>query len=236
MSNELTDDRWAALRRHTPARIGLPRAGLAQATSAQLAFQAAHALARDAVHAALDVDALIAAITPARPVARVHSAAPDRATYLLRPDLGRALADAAPLAALPKGAPIVHVVADGLSALAVQRWAPDVLAHLPPAPLVVATQARVALGDAVGEALDAAIVVVLIGERPGLSAADSLGCYITFGPKRGRTDAERNCLSNIRAEGLAPAHAARKIAWLVQAMQERRLSGVALKDESNLLT
>lgn len=235
MSNELTDDRWAALRRHTSARIGLPRAGLAQATSAQLAFQAAHALARDAVHTALDVEALIASVAP-RPVARVHSAAPDRATYLLRPDLGRALSDAAPLTTLPKGAPVVHVVADGLSALAVQRWAPEVLAHLPPAPLVVATQARVALGDAVGEALDAGIVVVLIGERPGLSAADSLGCYITYAPRRGRSDAERNCLSNIRAEGLAPADAARKITWLVQAMQVRRLSGVALKDESNLLT
>jgi ethanolamine ammonia-lyase small subunit len=234
MSSEPVPDRWAALRRHTPARIGLPRAGSAQATVAQLAFQAAHALARDAVHAALDVDALVAAMGD-RPVAQVRSAAPDRATYLLRPDLGRTLSDVAPLAALPRGAPVVHVVADGLSALAVQRWAPAVLAHLPPAPLVVATQARVALGDAVGQALEAGIVVVLIGERPGLSAADSLGCYITHAPRIGRTDAERNCLSNIRDAGLAPARAARKIAWLVQAMQARRLSGVMLKDESNLL-
>jgi ethanolamine ammonia-lyase small subunit len=232
---------WTDLRRFTPARVALGRAGNGLPTAAHLDFQAAHAAARDAVHAALDVAALQAELAAAGLASlAVHSAVADRRSYLLRPDLGRVLHDA-DRAALPSvpGA-LLFVVCDGLSAVAVQRHAPTMLAAAIPAlrqaghnvaPVVVAEQGRVALGDDIGEVMGAAAVAVLIGERPGLSAADSLGVYLTWRPRRGRTDAERNCISNIRPGGLAPVAAASKLLWLIDAMLRLRLTGVGLKDE-----
>jgi ethanolamine ammonia-lyase small subunit len=232
---------WADLRRFTPARVALGRAGNGLPTPAHLDFQAAHTAARDAVHAALDVAALRAELASAGSASiAVHSAAPDRRTYLLRPDLGRRLRDAdrSALPAMP-GA-MLFVICDGLSAIAAQRHAPALLAHAIPAlrrtghavaPIGVAEQGRVALGDDIGAAMQAAAAAVLIGERPGLTAADSLGVYLTWQPRRGRTDAERNCISNIRPDGLAPQAAADKLLWLIGAMWRLRLTGVGLKDE-----
>ncbi|HEY1934393.1 MAG TPA: ethanolamine ammonia-lyase subunit EutC [Acetobacteraceae bacterium] len=232
--------RWTDLRRFTPARVALGRAGNGLPTVAHLAFQAAHAAARDAVHAELDVPALLADLAAAELAGvAVRSAVPDRRTYLLRPDLGRTLRaeDRAALPSVP-GA-VVFVIADGLSAIAAQRHAVSLLSQVLPrlwpggavAPVVIATQARVALGDEIGEAMQADAVAVLIGERPGLSAADSLGVYLTWQPRRGRTDAERNCISNIRPEGLPIDRAAAKLLWLIAAMRRLGLTGVGLKDE-----
>lgn len=231
---------WRDLRRFTSARVALGRAGNGLPTAAHLDFQAAHALARDAVHARLDADALSAKLAAlGLAVSTCRSRAPDRAAYLLRPDLGR-LAEPDDLAALPREGGVALIVADGLSATAAQRHAaPLIAAALPllaaagaaPVRAVIATMARVALGDHIGAALGAEIAIVLIGERPGLSAPDSLGAYITFAPRPGRTDAERNCISNIRPGGLAFPEAAETLAWLVGQMRSRRLSGVALKDE-----
>jgi len=235
---------WRDLRRFTPARVALGRAGAGGLpTAAHLAFQADHAAARDAVHTALDLAALQADLAAAGLSARlVRSACPDRPTYLRRPDLGRQLdpADRAALAAAPAPGKMAFVVCDGLSALAVQRHAAPLLALLVPAlepdgTIVIAAQGRVALGDDIGQALGAASVAVLIGERPGLSTPDSLGLYLTWEPRVGRTDAERNCLSNIRPEGLTIAEAARKTIWLAGEMRTRRLTGVALKDEAPAL-
>jgi len=228
--------RWVDLRRFTPARVALGRVGNGLPTAAHLDFQAAHAAARDAVHAPLDVATLVADLEAAGlPGIAVHSEAPNRRTYLLRPDLGRRLYDRAAIPSLP-GA-MLFVVCDGLSATAVQRHTVTVLRHViprlpgPVAPIFVAEQGRVALGDAIGEAMGAEAVAVLIGERPGLSAADSLGIYLTWQPHRGRTDAERNCISNVRPEGLPPEAAGDKLLWLIGAARRLRLTGVALKDE-----
>jgi len=213
------------LRRHTMARVALGRVGNAQPTAAHLAFQAAHAQARDAVWSEA---ALVGDVT-------VRSQARDRREYLLRPDLGRKLAEGTVLPAAP-GA-LVFVVADGLCATGVAAQAPAVMAAarpligLPIGPVVVARQARVALGDAIGEAMGAAAVAVLIGERPGLSAQDSLGLYLTWAPRIGRSDAERNCISNIRPGGLSALEAAQKLAWLLAAAQGLGATGVALKDD-----
>ncbi|WP_048433328.1 ethanolamine ammonia-lyase subunit EutC [Methylobacterium platani] len=239
---------WRRLAALTPARIALGRAGSGLPTHEVLRFGLAHAQARDAVHLPLDVEAVrdrIAALGFATLVAA--SAAPDRATYLRRPDLGRRLdeASAAALAAAAD-APVdlALVVADGLSARAVHEGAVPVLAALKGAlagsgwrlaPVVVATQGRVALGDAAGSLLRARAVAVLIGERPGLSSPDSLGIYLTFAPRPGRTDAERNCLSNVRAAGLKPELAAFKLHWLIDQALTRQVTGVALKDESDRL-
>lgn len=232
---------WEPLRRATPARIGLGRAGNSVPTAEVLSFGAAHAAARDAVHLPLDVEALVEALdglglgTP--PV--VASAAPDRATYLTRPDLGRV--PGADLGLGPGGAELVVVVADGLSAEAVAKHAVPLLEHLVPllggtttvAAPVVATQARVALGDHIGQALRARLVLVLIGERPGLSSSDSLGAYLTWDPRPGVLDSARNCVSNIRPpHGLDHATAARTIASLVAGARALGATGVALKDGS----
>lgn len=234
-------DPWSALRRHTPARISLGRAGTSLPTSEVLRFAAAHAAARDAVHLPLDVAALLADL-------RAHgfeattatSRASSRAEYLARPDLGRQLAATGPDA--PQGdarAGLCIVVADGLSAIAAQRHAVPLLAALRDAGvvadrLVVATQARVALGDAIGERAGASLALVLIGERPGLSSPDSLGAYLTWSPGAGRVDSERNCVSNIRPEGLPIAQAAARIAWLVGESRRRRVTGIGLKDDSEM--
>jgi len=232
-------DPWTALRRHTPARIALGRAGHALPTSELLAFGLAHAKARDAVHRALDIEALskdLSAIGFEASV--VASAAPDRATYLTRPDLGRRLPERTGLSGIAEAVVSIH---DGLSAIAVQHHVVPLLRELQllnelwrEARVVIATQGRVALGDEIGEQLGAKLVVVLIGERPGLSSPDSLGAYITWRPRVGRTDAERNCVSNVRPEGLGYAEAARKIDWLARAALARGVTGVALKDESAL--
>jgi ethanolamine ammonia-lyase small subunit len=239
-----TPDPWMALRAHTLARIALGRTGASLPTAEWLRFAEAHALARDAVHTPLDVAALVAALRHhgVEP-AVVASAAPDRATYLRRPDLGRRL-DAASAAALAPGpGGLAVVLADGLSARATQSHALPLLlalrAHLEAAgealgTVAVATQARVALGDEVGERVQAGAVLVLIGERPGLSSPDSLGAYLTWAPRRGRRDAERNCVSNIRPEGQPPAQAAARLAWLLGAARRLGATGVALKDESDV--
>lgn len=235
------------LRELTPARVGLGRIGASVPTKAQLRFALDHARARDAVHDPLDVAALQSAIAgTCGPALVVASQAADRTTYLARPDLGARLAPENRRALDTAGTvpcDLVVVLADGLSSRAL-RHAPELLTRLWPAlladglrlaPPVIATQARVALGDGVGEALGAAMALVLIGERPGLSAADSLGAYLTWNPRIGRVDAERNCVSNIRPDGLAPEHATDTLRWLIGEAFRRRLTGVALKDESGLL-
>ncbi|EJE51562.1 ethanolamine ammonia-lyase, small subunit [Acidovorax sp. CF316] len=241
-------DPWDDLRAHTAARLALGRAGTAIPTRELLDFGLAHAQARDAVHLPLDADALAAQLAGLGcTTLRVASAAPDRPTYLLRPDLGRRLdaADARRLGDAPQAdCDLLLVVADGLSALAVERNAlPLVQAIVQDAPqgwrigpVAIATQARVALGDEVGALLGARLVAVLIGERPGLSSPDSLGIYLTWHPQVGRSDAERNCISNVRPEGLAPAAAAARLWWLCVEARRLGLTGIGLKDRSDAVT
>lgn len=227
----MIEDAWTSLRELTFARIALGRAGHSLPTRELLAFQLAHARARDAVHDAMDVRHFLnAGFRPA-----LHSAARDRAEYLRRPDLGRRLnADSA--ARIEHGDwDAVLIVADGLSATAVHRQAEAVIHALIPlldgwrvAPVCVVEQARVAIGDEIGARIGAALALILIGERPGLSSPDSLGAYITWSPRVGRTDAERNCVSNIRPEGLDPELAAQRIAMLMRAARERQITGVEL--------
>src|SRR5258707_3194194 len=238
------DGVWVALRRLTAARIGLTRTGASLATGPLLDFQLAHARARDAVHEPLDEARLIAELSALEyPIVSIASAAENRQSYLMRPDLGRRLGLGAMAALTPHatGHDVVFVITGGLSARAVQMHAAPVLAGVLPAlraqswriaPLVVARQGRVAIGDAVANALNADCAVVLLGERPGLSAPDSMGAYLTWQPGPDTTDADRNCISNIRPEGLGTADAAFKIAYLLRAMRARRLSGVRLKDDS----
>jgi ethanolamine ammonia-lyase small subunit len=227
---------WEKLRRLTRARIGLGRAGDGLPTKALLDFQMAHAAARDAVHGAADFERIAAALAP-REVIRLASAAPDRPTYLRRPDLGRRLADGE-AEKLPAGPfDVVFVIADGLSAAAVNENAVATLEAtarrldgLTIGPVILARQARVALGDVVGATMNASVVAVLIGERPGLTAADSLGVYLTFRPVPGRKDSERNCLSNIHAHGQSPDEAGHKLAWLIREALRLKLTGVDLKE------
>ncbi len=232
-------DFWEPLRRSTQARIGLGRAGNGLPMRAELEFRAAHAAARDAVHDELDVAALAARLTALQlgdPVV-VASRAADRAEYLRRPDLGREPATALELPAA--GADVAVVLADGLSARAIAAHAVPFLEALLPvlaqrvAAPVIATQARVALGDHIGAALGVRAVLVLIGERPGLSVNDSLGVYLTYAPRPGRHDAERNCVSNIHPpDGLGYAAAARVVAGLLTASFQLGESGVRVKDRS----
>jgi ethanolamine ammonia-lyase small subunit len=246
----------AALRALTPARVGLARSGVSLETGELLDFQRCHAQARDAVHSRLEAATLastLAGISGVE-VLRLHSAAPDRATYLQRPDLGRRLDEASRAllarrdlpnsqhSQLSAAAKLSLIVADGLSALAVERHAALLLKELLSrlegwllTPLCVVEQGRVAIGDEIGLALDAQISVILIGERPGLSSPDSLGAYITWAPRPGRTDAERNCISNIRAEGLSYAQAAGQLVYYLTDARRRQLTGVALKEETHIL-
>lgn len=245
MTDSLTVSATKRLRTLTPARVGLGRTGVSQQTDDLLQFQRAHALARDAVHARLETATLAATLGEVsnREVLRLHSMAADRVTYLQRPDLGRMLDDRsrAILANLPPQPwELAIIVADGLSALAVDRHAAAVIRNLLPrledwliAPFCVVEQGRVAIGDEIGAVIDAKLSVVLIGERPGLSAPDSLGAYITWDPRRGRTDAERNCISNIRPEGLGYPEAAAQLAFYLHEARRRELTGVLLKDESH---
>jgi ethanolamine ammonia-lyase small subunit len=238
-------DPWADLRPLTAARIGLQRSGASLATAPLLELRLAHARASDAVHAPLDAERLRAELAPlGLPVLAVGSAVRDRAQYLMRPDLGRQLAPESTSlleSHAGHGHDVALVVSDGLSAHAVARHAPPLLAGLLPrlragdwhiAPLTIVRQGRVAIGDAVAQRLRARAIVILIGERPGLSAPDSLGAYLTWQPQPHTTDADRNCISNIRPEGIDPAAAASKIMQLLRAMRARQLSGIALKDES----
>lgn len=238
-------DRWSALRRLTAARIGLERAGPSVATSRHLAFQAAHALARDAVASDLDLDRLAADIADlGAEIHRARCACPDLATHLKRPDLGRRLepeSERALVGLESEAAEVVFVLAGGLSARGVADHAPALLrAMMPPlraagisiGPIILVERGRVALGDRIGAAVGASLVVMLIGERPGLSAPDSLGAYLTWAPQAGRTDAERNCVSNIRPEGLPIDQAAARLVWLIGAARESRMTGVGLKDFS----
>ena len=238
-------DAWASLRAFTPARIALGRSGVSQPTSALLEFSLAHAQARDAVHTALDAASLAGELALAGFEAlHVHSQATDRSHYLRRPDLGRRLDSLSQerLRVANPGASaradLVFVLADGLSALAITRHALPVLIAAREqlqgwsiGPVVIAEQSRVALGDEVGELLGAQAVALLVGERPGLSAPDSLGIYLTWSPKVGRTDAERNCISNIRPEGLSYEQAAHTLASLLQGARRLGSTGVRLKDE-----
>lgn len=236
---------WQQLREHTDARIGLGRAGGSLPTAPHLAFQLAHAQARDAVHLALDTEQMMAELESSfDSVVRLHSQAGDRSEYLRRPDLGRQLSDESveQLTTMNvEQCDLSITVVDGLSARAVHEHAATLLDHLIPAfeardwsvgPVALIEQGRVAIGDPVGQALGARMGLVLIGERPGLSSPDSLGVYFTWGPKQGRRDSERNCISNIRPRGQSFDAAATLILYLLDEASRRELSGVELKDDS----
>ncbi len=237
---------WRQLAATTPARIGLGRAGSALTTAETLRFALAHATARDAVLTPFDAAGVRAGIEAlGLDVVETASRAATRQAYLLRPDLGRSL-DADSRERLENACcgpvDVAVVIGDGLSSSAVHAHSVSMLAALQShamrngwslGPVVVATQARVALGDEIGELLRARLVVMLIGERPGLSSPDSLGLYITYAPHPGRNDGERNCISNIHGAGLGYAEAAFKATWLMREALRRQLTGVALKDESD---
>jgi ethanolamine ammonia-lyase small subunit len=229
-------DPWQALRRVTPARIGLGRSGHALPTAAVLTFAADHAAARDAVHDELDTDLLTAQL--GGQVVVVDSAAPDRATYLQRPDLGRTLSRRSRATLGPDRHDVLFILADGLSARAVHEHGValltstvaqlrDITVGMP----VLARQARVALGDEVAQLTGARLVVVLIGERPGLSSANSLSAYTTYAPRSGLPDSRRNCISNVRPDGLAVAAASAQLARLIRAALLQEVSGIGLRLE-----
>lgn len=243
---------WLELRRLTPARIALGRTGTSMPTRAQLDFQYAHAQARDAVHLPFDHAALRSQLADrGRESVLLHSAAIDRNSYLQRPDLGRKLsAESAQTlrdhaSAHSGGVDLAIVVADGLSALAVHRHTLPFLTRLEEqicaenwsvAPVILVEQGRVAVADEIGELLGAKMTVILIGERPGLSSPDSLGLYFTYNPRVGLTDAYRNCISNVRLEGLSYGMAAHRLLYLMREACRRQLSGVHLKDEAQVQT
>ena len=252
-SNEISSadhhspDPWTQLKSFTRARIAIGRVGSSLPTKEVLDFGLSHAMARDAVHLALDIEALEADIKKHDfSTMRAKSMAPDRASYLLRPDWGRRLHEQSlsNLQNLHQTKPIdfLIVVGDGLSSLAVARHVAPLLKemreHLPSdwhtGHVILASQARVAIGDEIGQALNARMVAMLIGERPGLSSPDSLGIYLTYNPKLGLSDADRNCISNVRPEGLQYAAAAKKLIWLAKEAMRLKVTGVALKDESDV--
>jgi ethanolamine ammonia-lyase small subunit len=243
---------WLELRRLTPARIALGRSGTSLPTAAQLDFQFAHAQARDAVHLPFDHAGLSEQLAAkGRETLLLHSAATDRDSYLQRPDLGRRLDESSAhilrdyAAAHPDGFDVAVVVADGLSSLAVHRHSVPFLERMEEqasaegwsrSPVIMVEQGRVAVADEIGELLGARMAVILIGERPGLSSPDSLGLYFTYAPKVGLNDAHRNCISNVRLEGLSYAMAAHRLLYLMREACKRQLSGVSLKDEAQLHT
>lgn len=239
-------DAWKALNQFTDARIALGRSGASLPTAEVLKFGLAHAQARDAIHQTFDSDTLAEQLAALDlETLTVHSQATDRPVYLNRPDLGRRLDEPSRERLMARRATphdVLLVIGDGLSSHAVQRQAvPLVKALLPflatlglsTGPVVLAHQSRVALGDDIGECLNSKAVAMLIGERPGLSSPDSLGVYLTWKPERARIESERNCISNIRPEGLGYDAAAFKLAWLLEQAFLRRLTGVNLKDESD---
>ena len=241
-------DPWSNLRRFTPARIGLGRAGGSIPTQPLLEFQLAHARARDAVHRELDIEALREKFAARQfDTLALASAAGDRHTFIQRPDLGRILDEKSKtlLESRPQTQSwdAVFVIADGLSALAVERHALPLLAMMQAhlgregwriAPCCLVSQGRVAIGDEIGALMQAQMSVMLIGERPGLTSPDSLGAYLTWNPMPGRSNAERNCVSNIRPEGLSYAAAAFKLLHLMRQARSRKLSGLQLKEDAVL--
>ncbi|PWC22985.1 ethanolamine ammonia-lyase [Brenneria roseae subsp. roseae] len=246
MSRVIHDNPWETLREFTGARIALGRTGASLPTRELLKFGMAHAQARDAVHQVFDSEALANALENAGlKTLTVHSAAQTREQYLCRPDLGRRLSESSRTLLMNSSvrqADLLLVIGDGLSSKAVHRQAVPLVLALQPylellglslAPIVLAHQSRVALGDDIGECIQAKAVAILIGERPGLSSPDSLSVYMTWGPHTRRLESERNCISNIRPEGLDYPLAAFKLAWLLEQSFQRRLSGVQLKDESD---
>jgi ethanolamine ammonia-lyase small subunit len=244
----ISDEVWRRLTELTPARIALGRTGAGLPTHEAMKFALAHAQARDAVHTPLAPAEITAGLeTLGLPHLTVSSRAVSRHSYLLRPDLGRRLdtisRDAVASQRTTGGVDITLVIADGLSARAAHAHAIAVTGALLPyiqknawslGPVVVVTQGRVAIGDEIGALLGARLALVMIGERPGLSSPDSLGIYLTFAPEPGRTDGERNCLSNIHGAGMSVDEAAFKAAWLMREAFSRRLTGVTLKDESGV--
>jgi ethanolamine ammonia-lyase small subunit len=247
MTPEPSATLWRRLAELTPARIGLGRSGSGMPTSQTLSFALAHAMARDAVHAPLDIPLVRGQIEAAGfKTVTVASRAETREQYLVQPDLGRRLSAASErqLSSLNTAAvDLALILGDGLSSKAVHTHAVSFLAALQPhiarhrwslAPVILASQARVAIADEAGALLNAKASVMVIGERPGLSSPDSLGVYITYAPRAGRQDSERNCISNIHQAGLTYEEAAFKTAWLLQEALARRLTGVALKDESGV--
>jgi ethanolamine ammonia-lyase small subunit len=246
MSDLTQSNPWDELRAHTSARIALGRVGSSLPTAEVLKFGLAHAQARDAVHRPLDFSALREQLDSADfRTLQVCSDAPDRPTYLLRPDKGRHLQDdcAARLSAQAPAPELAIVIADGLSSIAVQRHALPLLelfrqsfaTDWAKTPVVLAEQGRVAIGDGISVALRARLVIVLIGERPGLTSPDSLGLYLSYQPQVGMMDSQRNCISNVRPEGLPYQLAAHKLDYLARQALRLQLSGVALKDDSDLL-
>lgn len=243
---------WQALRQFTAARIALGRAGTSMPTRAQLDFQFAHARARDAVHLAFNHQQISKQLQAhGLESLLVHSAADNRDMYLQRPDLGRKL-NVASHETLKvysqqhsQWIDLAVVVADGLSSLAIEHHALAMVLEIQQlcqnsgwtmSPVVLAEQSRVALADEVGGLLNAKMVVILIGERPGLSSPDSLGLYFTWSPKVGLNDAYRNCISNVRLEGLSYQMAAHRLGYLMNEAYKRQLSGVNLKDEAQVET
>ncbi len=241
MPNELD------LRNHTPARVSLPTTGNSIATTEVLNFQLAHAQARDAVHATLDLHSFTHRLQTelpilsekSIPILQLRTNAPDRIAYLRHPNLGRTLHSESLTQLHPTNGDLAIVIADGLSALAVERNAIPVLTHLLPqllaanwtiAPITLVEQARVAIADPIGQAQNARCSLILIGERPGLSSPDSLGAYLTWSPHPSRTDADRNCLSNIRSGGLTPESAADRLFWYLQTARAIQQTGIALKE------
>jgi ethanolamine ammonia-lyase small subunit len=250
-STQVIDNPWRSLRKFTTARIGLGRAGISQPTKHHLDFQLAHARARDAVHSELDIEKLQQNLN-VHSYTSIHlrSAAGSRSIYLQRPDLGRRLDDNSEqhLQALEGGPPhtydIAFIIADGLSAFAVEEHAVNFLNFITEklkkenwkiAPIVIVEQGRVAVSDEIGSLLGADQAVILIGERPGLSSPDSLGIYLTFDPKIDRNDADRNCISNVRTEGQSYKGAAHKLFYLLSEARRRKYSGVNLKDEAEMI-
>jgi ethanolamine ammonia-lyase small subunit len=242
-NNTVITSQWQLLINYTPARVALGRTGNAIPVTEALQLKLSHAFAKDAVNTALDTNRLEQSLQPL-PVLQVCSKAANRELYLQRPDLGRQLSESSSilLQSAQKNFDVALILADGLSATATQLHAPAVLKHLMPmlqkvgltaAPIVIATQARVAIGDAIGNLLRCKVSVVLIGERPGLSVCDSMGIYSTYEPKPGLTDESRNCISNIHAAGLSYAAAAEKAFFLIQNSIALKLSGVQLKENKD---
>ena len=242
-------DAWRSLRQITAARIALGRAGGSLPTRELLSFEQAHAQARDAVHAPFNDDQLAAALQPlGLEILRLATKVADRDEYLRHPDLGRQLSDAgrerlSTIKRPAEGFDLAVVLSDGLSAPSIQTHALPLLTELLPrliqdgwqlAPLSIARFGRVAVSDEIGELLGSRLALILLGERPGLGAADSLGAYFVHDPKRGRTDAERNCVSNIRPAGLPISLAADTLHYLLTAASTKRISGVNLKDDRGL--
>jgi ethanolamine ammonia-lyase small subunit len=245
--SSLIPTRHLNLRDFTPARVSLPASGHSIATSEVLNFQLAHAQARDAVHAVLHLSSFAQRLhselpilaEASIPVLQLQSNAPDRAAYLRQPIRGRTLHPDSVVKLQPTSSDLAIILADGLSALAVERHAIPLLVHLLPqlldagwtiAPLSLVQQGRVAIGDPIGFRLRANLSLVLIGERPGLSSPDSLGGYLTWHPHPRRTDADRNCLSNIRDDGLSPEAAAGRLLWFLEAARARQITGTSLKE------